>query len=47
MEKTLAIQYIYPDLEFWKDFEVLDDSQWEWPYIIWKHKQSYVQHRLN
>ena len=38
MEITLAIKYIYPDLEFWTDFEVLDDNQWEWPYIKWYNK---------
>jgi hypothetical protein len=35
MEITLAIKYLYPTLEFWKDFQVLDDNQWAWPYIIW------------
>ncbi len=39
MEKTLAIKYIHPTLEFWIDFEVRDDSQWEWPYIIWYNQE--------
>jgi hypothetical protein len=30
-----SINYIYPDLEFGKDFEVIDYSDWKWPYIKW------------
>jgi len=38
MEIALAIGYIYPDLIRWTDYEVLDDNQWEWPYIKWFNK---------
>lgn len=34
MEIYLAIKQIYPELTD-NDFMVLDDNQWEWPYIKW------------
>jgi len=38
MELTLAIKYIYPILTD-EDFSVLDDNQWEWPYIVWLNEK--------
>jgi len=35
MEISLAIKYIYPNIIRETDFNVLDDNQWDWPYIKW------------
>lgn len=41
MELTLAIKHIYPTLTD-NDFMVLDNNQWEWPYIKW-YSQTITQ----
>lgn len=38
MEIYLAIKHIYPTLTD-KDFNVMDNNQWEWPYIKWYNKE--------
>ena len=38
MEYTLAIRHIHPTLEFGKDYEVIDYSDWNWPQIKWYNK---------
>ncbi len=34
MEIYLTIKYIYPSITE-EEFQVLDDNQWEWAYIVW------------
>jgi len=35
MEYIPAIRHIHPTLEFGKDYEVIDNSDWKWPQIKW------------
>jgi len=35
MEKSLVIKYLFPLFIRWEDYEVFNDSQWEWDYIKW------------
>jgi len=41
MDITQAINHLYPDAEFWDDFEVSDDANGNGPYIsVWNVKNS-------
>ena len=41
MEIYLTIKHIYPSITE-EEFQVLDDNQWKWPYIIW-NTTNYTQ----
>lgn len=34
-----TIKHILPNLEFWEDYVVCNNSDWKWDYIIWYNKE--------
>ena len=34
-----VIENLYPDLEFYRDYEVFDSWDWKWQVLLWHNKE--------